>query len=304
MTKLSHADHSTSKVTPVILVAGGNRVGKTKLRQGILNTDVLPIPVCAALELCTRYYTAKISICEAGPETCNDYTLPEALVLVFSLVDPSSFASVQSISGEFDVGAIQIKLLCGTHADIMVPSSAAESIEIEPQSPWVQQAADWSIDNGFEFILCCPPAPAIDAKLAIDGCRQGVARVVEALQAHVWPNCDMLLSGQHDATHAVIGNACSISSEQHSRPSPSWRDTTALHGRVSQSLEMAQSRQTQSCNESSSSAPTEGMVDDLERLMDEIRGELVHGSTGRFLSSRNGEAIRNHACSLSCLCAC
>ncbi|KAG2437530.1 hypothetical protein HYH02_011173 [Chlamydomonas schloesseri] len=104
----------------------------------------------------------------------------------------------------FDLEAVEVKLLIGTHADALAPTAgSAAELETAEQPTWFQEAADWSIKHGFELIICCPTAPTVDAALALDGDRQGVARVVEALQAHMWPNLELLARGKEAAAEAA-----------------------------------------------------------------------------------------------------
>ncbi|GFH15860.1 uncharacterized protein HaLaN_12169 [Haematococcus lacustris] len=45
----------------------------------------------------------------------------------------------------------------------------------------------WCSEHGYEYVECCLTDAAVDAQLQLDGEPQGVARVREALQAHMWP---------------------------------------------------------------------------------------------------------------------
>jgi hypothetical protein len=170
--------HAESR-TPCILVAGPTGVGKSTLCRGITGVPDLDSQECTPWTIYTKYYTAKVDVCEATVGAGFAAAQPEALVLVFSLAAPDTFKSLELLGGRLDLEAVEVKLLCGTHADALLgPSGDPGSLEAAPQPDWFQRAFEWSIENGFELILCCPAAPSVDAALVLDGDRQGVVRVV------------------------------------------------------------------------------------------------------------------------------
>ena len=52
---------------------------------------------------------------------------------------------------------------------------------------WLQASQQWCLQNMWEYCEACPADPQADALLVVDGSAQGVQRVLEALQAHMWP---------------------------------------------------------------------------------------------------------------------
>ena len=52
---------------------------------------------------------------------------------------------------------------------------------------WLQASQQWCQQNMWEYCEACPADPQADALLAVDGSAQGVQRILEALQAHMWP---------------------------------------------------------------------------------------------------------------------
>ncbi len=209
------ADEGQSDL-PRVLVAGAAGTGKSHLLHGVLGGHEAP-PLTGQPPLwfiSTKYYTAQVELAEhthtqpgappaaaaaeasaTAAEVLNPQ--PEALLLVFSLADPTSLAAVQHLShslGEELLEAVEVKLLCATHADLLLPSTTTTSgsnLDPECLPTWVQDASMWAVEHGMELVLCCPTQPAVDARLQLDGDRQGVGRVVEALHAHTWPNLVM-----------------------------------------------------------------------------------------------------------------
>ncbi|KAG2429360.1 hypothetical protein HXX76_011126 [Chlamydomonas incerta] len=189
---------------PLVLVAGAQSVGKTSLVRAF-SGSAAPVGSpdgTVQWHIDTKYYRTDVDVRECPDATIEASTSgqPEALVLAFSLKEPKTFATAQAVASRFDLEAVEVKLLIGTHADSLAPTSgSAAELETAEQPTWFQKAADWSIENGFELIICCPTVPAVDAALTLDGDRQGVARVVEALQAHMWPNLELLEKGKEAA---------------------------------------------------------------------------------------------------------
>ncbi|GLC40714.1 hypothetical protein PLESTB_000030100 [Pleodorina starrii] len=279
---------------PCVLVAGASQVGKSCLRQGITNAVDLFNESSISWTIQTKYYTAMVEVCEAKADAGAVIPQPEALVLVFSLEAPETLELAQSFSSQFDLDTVGVKLLCGTHADAFLMSSGtASSLETASQPEWFQQAADWSVMNGFEFIICCPAVSTIDKELSLDGDRQGVARVVEALHAHTWPNLHLLPQGQsrpaNPATHGPDSEgtaACATGIDAlppalETQPGQS-SDASNLKEREQAEQEQGQrqlageeqgvgAQAGQAEAQDSESASNERVLDGLERLMEEMK---------------------------------
>ncbi|KAG2497880.1 hypothetical protein HYH03_004146 [Edaphochlamys debaryana] len=196
---MSDEETSTSGSPPVVLVLGPRRVGKSSLVQGITGSTTLPASDSTPWNIENKYYTANVELREAGAVDVGIIGQPEALLLVFSLADPDTLKAAQSIATAFDLEAVEVKLLCGTHADALLAGADPQlegELDASTQPIWFQEAMDWTIEHGFEFVACCPTLVGADAKLKLDGDQQGVARIVEALHAHTWP--DLALRERND----------------------------------------------------------------------------------------------------------
>nr|ADI46923.1 AIP1m [Volvox carteri f. nagariensis] len=199
---------------PRVLVAGAPLVGKSQLCQVLTSSEAPRSGSCVPWTIQTKYYTTRVEVCEENVPNVP-CTQPEALVLVFNLAEPHTFDLVQSCMRHFDLEAVQLKLLCGTRADVLLSADySAGNVETSSQPAWFKIVTDWSVQNGVEFIICCPHLPALDATLTLDGDKQGVARVMEALQAHEWPylkvSSGSKLYASTDGTRngAVLGLDC------------------------------------------------------------------------------------------------
>nr|ADI46842.1 AIP1f [Volvox carteri f. nagariensis] len=172
---------------PRVLVAGAPHVGKSKLCQVLTGTEDSPHGKCVPWTIQTKYYTSNVEVCEVEVCEAQITTLPEALLLVFNLSAPNTFESLQSFVKNIDLNVVEFKLLCGTYADALIkPGCTADSLDTAFQPDWFHMAMRWSFDNGFEFVICCPSMPELDATLILDGDRHGVLRVMEALRTHPW----------------------------------------------------------------------------------------------------------------------
>ncbi|GIL75299.1 hypothetical protein Vretimale_7989 [Volvox reticuliferus] len=287
--------HSCAEVphilrTPYVLVAGGALVGKSRLCQGIIGLEEPPTDTCTSWTIRTKYYTAKVELREEHEDSVDTNITsspPEALILVFNLAAPSTFEWVQSFIGRPGLETVEVKLLCGTHADALLTSDKnSDDLEAGLLPESFQNAADWSIQNGFEFIICCPMFPALDAVLAIDGSRQGIARVVEALHAHSWPNLDMVQPGPRgpcngathearydasrpvdDATTKALGHFLCLQARNASERRGSKH--FGLHQQLGDEEQYEDGQQNE-CDAQASHA--ERVLDGLESLMEEMNG--------------------------------
>ncbi len=195
---------------PQMLVVGPSGAGKTVLTRAIVSS---PSDADGGVQwaISNKYYSARVAVQELGPDGAgpggSNMALPEALVLVFSLTQPSSLPAAQALISALDLEAVEVKLLVGTHADVFLGSTPPADLEAAAQPDWFQEALDWAVLNGFELIVCSTTEPGVDAQLQLDGDRQGVARVTEALHSHTWPGLQLCgeASGAPSAPAAASG---------------------------------------------------------------------------------------------------
>lgn len=151
----------------------------------------------------TKYYTAETVLCKQAADQRGAQFSGEAVVLVFDAAQEASFQAVQGWAEAHDTEEAGVRLVVATHVDQLLPASATSASQstaaqpdsnsstsqgLEPSRPsWLDAAIEWSTENCFEYVECCPTDPDLDKQLRLDGDVQGVARVVEALQAHMWP---------------------------------------------------------------------------------------------------------------------
>lgn len=150
----------------------------------------------------------------AGLETQAACSHAEAVVLVVDASQQGSFHAVRAWAegvGQALMEGAQVHLLLAAKVDLLLPpqresqsqhpaagsgvglEAGASSREGSEEGPvldrpeWLLSAADWCAEGGVEYIEVCGSDARLDAQLHLDGEGQGVARVVEALQSHMWP---------------------------------------------------------------------------------------------------------------------
>ncbi len=175
-----------------------------------------PPPARAApqqvLHLDTKYYTADAAVrvrsLHDDDEQQEEADEPDAVVLVFAAADAASLAAAQRWAAARTAPAADVQLLVANKCDALV-SRPAGGAAAEREGLYggaaVPAAAAWCLDNGFEYVEAAAGAPAADAALCLDGDRQGVARVREALEAHAWPG--LSLKGRGGCAAATAGGA-------------------------------------------------------------------------------------------------
>jgi hypothetical protein len=182
---------------PACLFAGAPDVGKFTLIRSLQLTPEPKSPSTPSynLRLDTKYYTADVSVRSVTiQQQDQQQQLPadaweqlQALVLVFDASNQASFAGVQSWATARNTDSIEVKLLVANKADTLQQATAASSTAGSCRPQWLQDAMSWCVDEGFEYVEAAAGKPTVDAALQLDGEQQGVARVLAALQAHMWP---------------------------------------------------------------------------------------------------------------------
>jgi hypothetical protein len=187
---------------PACLIVGAPAVGKFTLIRALQLSPELkaPSPADYTVRLDTKYYTADVAVRALTTQQqdkqkqlhADAWEQLQALVLVFDASSEASFTSVRSWAETRDTDSIEVKLLVANKVDrlqqqSLTASSTAAGAAAACRTQWLQDVMSWCVDQGFEYIEAAAGNPAVDAALQLDGEPQGVARVLAALQAHMWP---------------------------------------------------------------------------------------------------------------------
>jgi hypothetical protein len=185
---------------PACLIVGAPGVGKFTLIRALQLSPELkaPSPADYTVKLDTKYYTADVAVRALTTQQqekqqqlhADAWEHLQALVLVFDASSEASFTSVCSWAETRDTDSIEVKLLVANKGDTLQQqstSSTAAGAAAASRTQWLQDVMSWCVDQGFEYIEAAAGNPAVDAALQLDGEQQGVARVLAALQAHMWP---------------------------------------------------------------------------------------------------------------------
>lgn len=170
--------------SPGILVLGSSAVDKLALVSRVVGTAVAPSSSSIPWKIDNKYYTANVTIQVKNLDDCDvriDEHL-EAVVLVFNIETKRSFTCLQSWWESNGVAANPaIKLVVGMANN---SSSAAQ----QQQPSWLFEAQQWCSDQLIEYVtLSRYPAAHSFATAPPETDSEGLDRLVEALQAHMWP---------------------------------------------------------------------------------------------------------------------
>lgn len=226
---------------PSILVVGAPQVGKITVIKQLQPASAAPKPVvhstascgearlagACQLRLDTKYYTADAAVHistiaskQRQPQEHQQLLQHEAVVIVCDANDPASFDLAQRWASAHDTSAAEVRLLVANKVDQM-PAHASAALPA---------AAGWCLDQGFEYIEAAAGAPGVDASLSIDGDTQGMARVREALEAHMWPG--LVRKPGPGAATAAAGTAATIGAAAEGVPGGTVLDDTRDQGRA------------------------------------------------------------------------
>ncbi|PIA46630.1 hypothetical protein AQUCO_01500281v1 [Aquilegia coerulea] len=189
------------------------------------------------------YYTADVSVWMAHlVDGFSIGTLPmsnklSALVLVFDMNQPSTFATLQDFVCQIDIQKFEILLCIGNKVDLLpghpahieyrrllqkrAESSSDPQPEFydygisesegssllggeEPSWDLRRSCLEWCIQHNIEYIEACASNSEFDKCLSVDGDSQGVERLYGALSAHMWPGM-ILKSGNMTAVPYPTG---------------------------------------------------------------------------------------------------
>lgn len=169
-----------------VLLVGEADVGKHSLASLICGRTLAKGAAPFPLKLDTKYYTADVlvNVSRVGDvaERLAHEAVPEAAVLVFAAARCSSLLSLQrwweAAAFKEDVA---IKL-----AAAMTCTAAASDPEA---AACLRQAEAWCLDQHIELVEVC--AQGGDNGQSEGDDATGARRVVEALQAHMWPGLEL-----------------------------------------------------------------------------------------------------------------
>jgi hypothetical protein len=179
-------------------------VGKATLLQALQATKSAGKDPCLyQLRLDTKYYDVDLLVhCHdahsssgASPPACLDHL--QALVLVIDSSCKRSHEIIMQFYESLHEGEFDIQLLVANKVDSIQQDSSSTP------SAWLQDARTWCYSNGFEYVEAAAGNPSVDATLNEDGEQQGAARVLAALQAHMWPSMQPKPRSQHTSTQGA-----------------------------------------------------------------------------------------------------
>lgn len=195
---------------PVTLIVGASVVGKSSVAACLLargngsacgGTSVAADASASIWSIDNKYYTALSVLREIGvSQGASD---AEALVLMCSCGQPSSFDAVRAWAEASGCLEAETKLLLANKADLLPGMDVHGACISDMRPAWLEAAMEWCACNGVEYVECCASDPAIDGALRLDGDQQGIARVEQALHAHMWPGMVMKARTKGSATNSV-----------------------------------------------------------------------------------------------------
>ncbi|KAF5203809.1 Gtp binding protein [Thalictrum thalictroides] len=224
-------DNESLAKRPGVLMVGSANVGKRTLLSRLLDVDFeeasdsLSEVLCYGWTIDTKYYTADVSVWMAHlVDGFSIGSLPisnklSALVLVFDMNEPSTFATLQDFVSQIDIHKFEILLCIGNKVDLLpghpahieyrrllqkraesssdphpeffdygISESEGSSLlgDVEPSWDLRRSCLEWCIQHNIEYIEACASNAEFDKCLSVDGDSQGVERLYGSLSAHMW----------------------------------------------------------------------------------------------------------------------
>jgi alpha- and gamma-adaptin-binding protein p34 len=169
-------------MNPSIWVVGQQQVGKHHIAQSVAGVSGDKAG-SYAWKIDTKYYTAEVNLhAFRFSQQPLDGQPPEAVVIIIDASDQHSFDAARTWTSREEWSSAEIKLLVANKIDKLCGQGG-----VPARPKWLEGVTEWCTDNCCEYIEAAPKFPRIDAELMFDGEKQGIARIVAALQAHMWP---------------------------------------------------------------------------------------------------------------------
>ena len=172
---------------PRILLVGGADVGRHDF-AGVICGRTVPQAEESLhhWRLDTKYYTADVVLdvrhLASAPAAAAVQQSYEAAVLVFAAARPDTFTSLQQWWGAADAEDLPIRLAVAT-------GCAPPASQLADRPAWLQEAEAWCSERLIELIEV--GKANTEEPIAVEGERVGAARVIEALQTHMWPGLQL-----------------------------------------------------------------------------------------------------------------
>lgn len=253
-----------------ILIVGQADVGKRALMGRLLHIETSesggPLKQPQQWNLDTKYYTAQVLVdCQMPTdEAASAAATCGGLVLVFAADQQSSFNAVRDWVGQLPSDVADVRLCIANKVDKLLKHSCHCEQPAVQRTPLLDEAVQWCADNLFEYIEVSSTEPEVDQYLVCEEQQQGVKRVKEALEAHMWPGLMMkskqmqrgkpALPAPHDTTASLEGSGTSHESKQTHVQSTSDSESD---GNLVEALQ---------CTE-------EGEFDQLDKMFQELQSE-------------------------------
>jgi hypothetical protein len=215
-----------------------------------------------------KYYRASIACRATSTSTpAQQCQGCEAVVLVFDPRSQEAFQQLQAWWGGVEEQAAEIQLVVALFED------AAEYLSAQPRQQWLQAAEEWCGEQMVEYVELCSssPAAARGAQDASEG-KQGLARLVEALQSHMWPSAEMhqQQSGGAPAPAAAAAAAAAAATQGSAAPEADTKEQPDQQGGLGLELD------------------GDSALDAFERLMSDMTGGRRGWPRGVCCAARGG----------------
>ena len=190
---------------PRVLLIGDAGVGKHLLLSLITGCDEPKGQPSYPWRLDTKYYTADVAIEVRGTVAAGDGAAAyEAVLLVFDSTRQPSFDSLQQWWRSQGQGAedVPIKLAVAAKAARLDTATAGAAAGEAGRPAWLEAAHAWCGEQLIEYVESSTweaerdAAGQQDQKRGLEAEASGVARIVEALQANMWPGMQLKPGGR------------------------------------------------------------------------------------------------------------
>lgn len=248
-----------------VLVVGGAGVGKRCLLSRLLNikeaSSGQPLQQQQPWGLDTKYYRAQVLVerqlptAKANPAaaTCG------GLVLVFAADQDSSFLAVKQWVEQLPSDVADVRLCVANKVDKLQNPRSSQQESAVQRTPMLQEAMQWCADSLFEYIEVSSTDVELDQQLVWEEQQQGVRRVKEALEAHMWPGLKMKPKQTQHGQHALPANHAGCETTQ---PEQSVADLGSASDADTGDFKAFQNAE-------------EAEFDQLDKMFEELRSKLL-----------------------------